>query len=363
MAILAVAAESVRAEEMPAVRHLYVAQKGISLSRVAQCLVGTPVYTKDSGSLKRLLAENPRLSQKYPIPRGTRVVLPESSRDYEPHASLHCERDFAGARETLRNLRVQREPVYRRIAATPPAAALPGATLPASTLPAGPIQQSVLKTEGSRPTDGRYGGTSFGAQAFYFAIKGLASNGSQTVLLSDSALGLEGRWRQHWSPHWTSHIDFAATRVTFLSIDSKTFTQVPLIATQIKLGSTYDFGLFKTGVSLGTGHQIFFSTPSASEIFIEKVQIPEASATLGVRLIDLAPFQAHIETTATRLLAATTSSFSIYSGTSYSGGLHLRDDRKEVVIFYQSTFQNTSNITQTRSDLGIRLRIHLGDGK
>lgn len=340
-----------------AIRQVYVVRQGDTLSRVAQCLVGTPVYPSGRGSLSRLLVENPRLSRSSLIVPGDRVVLPAAAEDYTPPERFGCGVRFSAELA----LRDSGDSLARGAVAELPTVEI-GATERQEEAAAGqslsdqPVVEK-LTTESKIQVESHF---QFDAETGYVSVTGTTPNGAQGTLASDLVVGARVSWLQNWGTSWTTGLSLFGSYVSFLPVDGRRLVNSPFLATGFHIEVNRRLGLFSVGVQAGSQQQIFYTTPSVSEIAIHRVTVPVGSVRAAVQLLQVSSLTLSGEGRAGVLLSGASDDFTVQSGLHYGGGVFIRDGRIEGGAFYHWYRQDTSLLSVSRSDFGVQMRLRWG---
>jgi hypothetical protein len=134
----------------------------------------------------------------------------------------------------------------------------------------------------------------------------------------------------------------------------------PFLTTGIQLEANRRLGLFSVGVQAGTHQQIFYTTPSVSEIAIHRVNVPIGSVRADVQLLQVSRLTLRAEGRAGVLLPGISDDFTVQSGLHYGGGIFIHDGQIEGGAFYRYFQQDTSLLSVDRSDVGIQMRFRWG---
>ncbi len=306
---------------------IYTTKKGDTLSEIAQTHIGSPVYPRNSGSLSRLLAMNPKIKNPTLIEADIKIVL----------ANQSC----AQVSDGVSNRDVASE-------VSPP--------------PSMPTPAPVFNFPTNLNSFKRFGIVEVNALAFYSLITGTeTSNNSTAKLLSKLNKGIDVYWRQVWSESLRTFLNFKYTAMTMDEPLTRTLENKEFSANHFALGVQYFFtNSFKMGFSTQYGDEVFYHSPSLTTLKIDTIPIPQVEINATFKVIDLDPFKAGIGASYSQLFSGSNDQYSVKSGSSYRGNIYLEQVLSTHATikgdcFYSNTKQNTSIVNQTRTDVGISL--------
>jgi hypothetical protein len=316
-----------------------VVKTGHTISRIAQCRVGMPIYSRAHGSLAQILQENPEIKNPDRIFLGQEIRLPASSENYQPLAKLSCERDFEMA--------TAEAPLM--------ASAEPFAIPSAERAPAAEETPLVAANRG----DEVYSLLSLSPILSFSRLDGtdLDTNGKAT-LVSDMNYGFFVKWTQVWSKSFRTFLDTRWNRITIRSTESGDSIS-PTKDVYANFGGGAEFRLADQRIGVGagvhSGQEMFYRASSATEIHIDKVMLYSGDLHANYKVLENSALGLSLDLKYSWLLPSSTTHYKIHTGNRVSGTIdiahHIGRSRWGAGIGYGISTYSSTLSKQKRSDV------------
>jgi LysM repeat protein len=287
----------------------YVIKSGDTLSKIAQQHYGPPIYGSQGG-IRKILADNPKISNPDRIYVGQRLELPGAG-------LLSAPQDVALAKGADRK----------------------------------PSQDTSLTPDWHvAPAPGHWGLAADFASSKIHSVD--RSTGSSADIFSNSNFGLRALWSQQWSPTLSTTLSAGFRKWDLLQPRS--------VATLSETNPTiYDFGLdFKKRLSknfsllwgIGYSQELSLSGWDATTIAVDRVSIPTLKLGADVSVLRLDRYEFGLAGDLRSLLPGRAPGYSTRWGFEYSAGtylrLPLRSKTLQAMISYDSIRIKTPSSSQ-----------------
>ena len=186
------------------------------------------------------------------------------------------------------------------------------------------------------------------------------ADGSRAKLVTKLNYGVDLNYKQHWSPDFSSHLQVGLMQVDYEPLSNKTIYNPSKTSAHFGVGGEYALTKgMSILASVNYAQKPFLRSPSATQINVELVAIPELNFGLSFDLLNKGPFFLGISFEAGYLGSGSTDYYKISSGTSYGVNLNLNYKSDNFFlradVFGKQETQNTSIVGQDRTEVGVDL--------